>query len=519
MTNTNELGYQLPFCQLLLNEGFRTVHISKHNAFEQGKDIIAVDQHDTAHIYQLKGGNVTLKVWRDFIRAEVEELIDLSIVHPSVDKSKPFVPYLVLNGYLDDTVRLQIQDLNTNGKWKDNPLKVIVLGELLEKFLKWTYEFTPQEISNYKSFLELYFSEGREFIDDRKFATFLESVLRLNEDGLGKEERKRNISAAVLFSSYVATPFKDAGNHISVIQLLVLLVSHILAVAEKYNLKDRYWKQSFELVWNQVEDAANKLELEVREGFDSLYSSLWDGEIAPYRKQAAVTYVFAFRLTRILQNAADWNTVDVAEFRKLLEGLIVWGESAFLGQIFGYLYGRKLAEKGDTSPQVLLIQCLEILIIFNGRKSSYGLPSPYYPIETGLIINLGILEAEESKEDFVGRSFFLQTIIHLLVRAGRRDILEKHWREITYIQMERFVPEEKWMYFLIHSEKGTHATAFPKQTQSWKELQDEAGTISSNEIPSKLQENPFVIPFYLLAYPHRLNQHLVATLDMSIHAE
>ena len=35
LTKTNELGYQLPFCQLLLCEGYEIVHISKHNAFEQ----------------------------------------------------------------------------------------------------------------------------------------------------------------------------------------------------------------------------------------------------------------------------------------------------------------------------------------------------------------------------------------------------------------------------------------------------------------------------------------------------
>jgi hypothetical protein len=517
LTNTNELGYQLPFCQLLLNEGFRTVHISKHNPFEQGKDIIAVDADGMPHVYQLKGGNISLTEWRNIVKAEVEELIDLSIVHPSVNKDEPFIPYLVTNGYLEDTVRVQIDNLNEN-KWKHNPLRVILLGELLEKFLKWSYEFTPQEISNYKTFLELYFSDGRELPDDIAFANFVESVLRLNESKLPKQERKRNIAAAVLLSSYVVTPFKDAKNHVSLIQGLVMLASYILCVAEKFQLEKSYWKSSFDLVWGEVTASCLDLQREIQEGgFEKLFDTLWDGELAPYRKHIAVSYLFAFKLTELLNNDRQrTDPLPTEFFQSLIKEFRVWGEAALLGVIFGYLYGRALAKHEDESPHTLLILCLEILLHFNGPKSTFGLPSPYYSIETGILINLGMLEDEETREDFVGRSFVLEPILELLARAERRDILEKHWRSITYIQFEKFIPASPWMYFLRHCDEGEHVSEFPYQTQSWRELRERASGPYGDNIPETLRELRYFLPLYLLVYPHRANLNLIRLLDRSL---
>jgi hypothetical protein len=73
LTKTNEIGYQLPFCQVLLGEEFSICHISKHNAFEQGKDIIAVDSNGDPHVFQLKRGNITSAKWRDEVKAEIEK--------------------------------------------------------------------------------------------------------------------------------------------------------------------------------------------------------------------------------------------------------------------------------------------------------------------------------------------------------------------------------------------------------------------------------------------------------------
>lgn len=516
MINTSELGYQFPFCQILINEGYRLIHFSKGTAFEQGKDIIAVDKKDVPHIYQLKGGNITLTKWRNIVKAEIEELIDLPIVHPSVKKNKKPVPYLVTNGYLEDTVRVQIDSLNAS-KWKHNPVQVILLGELLEKFLKWSYEFTPQEIDNYKTFLDLYFANGIDFQDEEKLSNLLKSVLRINDASQPKEERKRNIAAAILFTSYIVSPFKQKENHITIVQTLVLLSSYILAVAEKFQLEDSYWKESFELVWSEIKNALKSLEKEIEDdGLNKLYVSIWDGEIVPYRKHIAVSYLYAYKLSQIIEGDEDWKSIGRDDFyQKIEDSLSIFGESSILAYIYFFEYIFKLTKDNISSTAWLVIP-LKALIVYNGRKGTDGLLSPYYKAQTSIIHLLGLEDEDEIREAFTHKSFFIKPLIDLFARYNRKDILEKCWRELTYIEQERFVPEEKWRYFLWRSEQGIYKMEFPKQTQSWKELTDEANETDTNEIPEMILKLPFFLPLFLLVFPHRINTNLIKLLDSSV---
>lgn len=149
LTNTSELGYTLPFCQVLLAEGASVCHISRQNAFEQGKDIISVDSTGRAHGYQLKGGNITDAKWTTEVYPEIVKLRDLPIIHPSIDRNAGHTSWLVTNGWLEDTVRRAIDDHNTT-KLRDAPLRTIVRGELLQRFLKASMRFVPQELEEYR---------------------------------------------------------------------------------------------------------------------------------------------------------------------------------------------------------------------------------------------------------------------------------------------------------------------------------------------------------------------------------
>lgn len=60
---------------------------------EQGKDIITIDKSGNYCAYQLKTGNIDLPKWRE-IRPEIEELIQLPIIHPSIVKGKVKLPSL-----------------------------------------------------------------------------------------------------------------------------------------------------------------------------------------------------------------------------------------------------------------------------------------------------------------------------------------------------------------------------------------------------------------------------------------
>jgi len=517
LSSVNELGYQLPFGQVLLSEGYSVIHYSKHTAFEQGKDIIAIDKNGVPCAFQLKSGNITNTRWRDKVKKEIEELIDYEIVHPSVDQNKKHRSYLVTNGELDDTVRLGIDNLNAN-KWKENPLQVITYGELLNKFIELSSNFTPQKVSDYKVFLDLYFSNEEELTDEKKYTDFIKEVLRLNEEGLSKEERKRNIATAVLYTSYIISKFKNKKNHISAIQTLTLLCAYILALAEKYRLSDKYWSGSFGIVWEEMMSTSKALQEEInQDGLANLVTSIWDGEIGAYRRYLAISYLLAFKIAQLIRKEEEWKNIATDNFFvKLKESMKIWGEASLFPFILLFLYINKafVKEKPEAVFEPLYI-ALETIIKFNGRKSEDGMLSPYYDITTAIKRKFGLLE-KPIDENFVRRSFLIKPLIDILARHGKRKELEGYWREITYIAQDSFIPHQNWQHFLWRCKKGENISEYPKQTQSWKELVSSANKIDKKFIPKTIQKHPYFLPFFLSVYPHRITSNYIKFLDFVV---
>ena len=101
LTRTNERNYQAAFCQVLMHQGHRVLYSSVHGPMEQGKDVITIGPDGDCHTYQTKTGDIGLAEWRG-ISGEVQELIELPVDYPGVDKSRPHRAYLVTNGSITD---------------------------------------------------------------------------------------------------------------------------------------------------------------------------------------------------------------------------------------------------------------------------------------------------------------------------------------------------------------------------------------------------------------------------------
>lgn len=85
LTNANERGFEIPFCQLLMSEGHRIIHLNRHSPTELGKDIISIDASGNLCAYQLKGGDINMRTWRTHVLPEIVELIETQVEHPSVE--------------------------------------------------------------------------------------------------------------------------------------------------------------------------------------------------------------------------------------------------------------------------------------------------------------------------------------------------------------------------------------------------------------------------------------------------
>jgi len=512
LNNSDERGYQIPFCQLLSLRGYKIVHVSTHGPFEQGKDIIAIAPDGIPCAFQLKTGDISLDRWRK-IRPEIEELLDIPIAHPSVDKSIPHKSFLVTTGNLSDPVRREIDDRNEQRKRENKTiLETIVGGQLLQDFISTNEKFLPKEISDIQFLLDLYTYDGTSPLPKEKFAKLFSLIFPLN-----KEQSNKNIirlaANNLIFSAYVLSPYEKSKNYWSLADGWIMATAYLIAMAEKHNSYKEI-ASSIDLALKAAEAALSNLQKEAIESPDLIQGgSLFEGMLFPFRATILMGYLAAYRLFILVKGDEDWRDDRIIDFYKKYEKdikLFSEGTVPFFLSLFWYL--KKTGK--DEEAHSILLRLINSIIHIN-RNQKVGLISPYYEVETVIRNYIGLVD-EPIYETFVDNSYSLGSLVTLVARYGLRDFLASKWRPITHIQLSEFIPKYSWETFLYRAEHGKLETKFPNQTQSWSRLVEEANKINEKELPKGLKEYPQFIVLLWLVFPHRMRLILVKFFDKII---
>ncbi|MDV2495030.1 MAG: hypothetical protein RX316_02330 [bacterium] len=527
LTNTNELGLQIPFCQLLSHKGYRVKFISRHGPGEQGKDIIALDKRNKPWAFQLKSGNISVQSWRK-IRPQLEELIEIPIHFPGISKRTKHQTALVTNGQLiGDAVR-GIDDFNLSyGKRGFPTLEAWVGTQLLTDFVELHGQFLPLEPKDFQRFLELFLADGTDLLPKIKFSKFLLSFMPFGKRKVAKNNLKRNIASAVLLTSYILESYRKKDNYIAVVEGWGLLASHVLALAEKFELEEKYWAGSYELVMHGIEKQLENFKDEIldRDHFVE-GDGLFDGWIF-YRSRMTITlgHLAAFELYKMLKikkKISDANVLRI--LRERFKEMYLWGESAVPMYLLVSLY---LELNGNQSEAETILSLLVQAIINENYpyKEEEGMPNPYYDVETILDYKVDILKSytiEARKlidignltdESFLGSSYSLETLIEMLARRMRRQLLNRLWRDITYIQFNELVPKLKWENYLWEAKSGKLTTRKASKPESWASLFERAKNRTPKSVPAYLEKKAEFLPLFLLIYPHRLRPDTVKLLE------
>ena len=213
-------------------QGHTVLFRSKHRPMEQGKDIVTRDKSGCYHAYQLKSGDVNQGFWRN-IKGEIDALMQLPIVHPSVQKDDGHRAYLVCNGEITDEVRFEIDQINEDNLRRNREyayLYVISFPELLDMFLQAQSEFLPKSIEEFRAFLELHLSDGRDFLDKNELAKFLASSV-LTPGIRQKSDKIHAISSSVVLLSHLLKSYQEEENHFALFEAWGLLASAIVVFA------------------------------------------------------------------------------------------------------------------------------------------------------------------------------------------------------------------------------------------------------------------------------------------------
>jgi hypothetical protein len=481
---------------------------------EQGKDIVTIDPNGECCAYQLKTGDIDLVEWRK-IRGEIQELIELSFAHPSVDKSKMHKAFLVTNGTLTDEVRLQIDQINRDNatygrKW--SYLDVIELPALLKEFIQAQGKFIPSDLEDFDLFLRLFLSDGRGFLPKEKFIGFLHNTLFADAAKCKKSDAINTVASSVIMTAYSLHPYQLSENYYAQFEAWTCLAASILRYVHRAGLEKDAWAPSHELVMSEIVRNLILLRDEAVDRRDFFEGSLQGDGGLVYRARATVVLGALAALENHRRATEDAHIVHSGVLNLMKNNtqlLLLWGESAF--PFFYHILTYLEANGEEKIAQQLLSAILQGILNKNSPGSKDSLASPYYDVHEILELSYGIEKDELDFSQFAGSSYLLCPLIEMTARRNARGLLASNWRRISHILLREFKPDNIQDIFTWRSSSGTNYSSFPKPTQSWSELVTEARSLT--ELPILYSGNRSLWGFFILACPHRATKSIIRLLD------
>ncbi len=508
LTNTNERGYEIPYCQVLISQGHKVMHMSSHGGTEQGKDIITLNKSNRPCAFQLKTGRIDKEVLRT-LHGELTELVTMPIRFPGIPQSKHYA-YFVTNGELNDIAMNDIDALNEGFKKNGYPIvQVITKGQLLQEFIEAQGKFLPTDIPDFHRFLELLLHDGKDMLPKNQIALLIESIL-MAEYKRPKTALPRAISSSLLLTGYALGNQYTSNNHVAIMEAWVLMASYIMGVSEKYQLPLKSYQEPLNLSMLGMKSALEMLRKESidQNSFVEEYQLLYDGIVYRTRITMVLGFLSAAAIGRKIAGESNW--VD-KELDDLIEGYLpyiqICGESAlpFVYMIARYC-GSRIRPLLDES---LVLSALDGILSANApHAKGKGIPDPYHSMEECLRLSVGLVD-EERTENHNCMSYTLPSLVEFLASRIWRQALRMRWKSISKIQFEEFIPDQPWELFRWHNNTGSVTVRFPQKKQSWSELRQVYKEIDDTKLPLGVKTFPELLPVFLCVYPHRF------TLNMS----
>lgn len=509
LTKVTELTFTIPFCQVLLSEGKRVVHISSQGPGEQGKDIIAVDSVGVVHCYQLKCGNINARVWAE-IKSEIDQLVELPPRHPSLpNEVDDWVTYLVTNGSIANPTARDIYDYaEIKHKRGHQALRTITGKQLLASFAELYDEFLPVDAVNWQQFLELYNQHGDFELNLKKFKLFFESFFE-SHAGDSRTKKAEAVRASLVLCNYLLSNKHSQGNRLDVIKAYTLLQASIYHFVASQELVERFWRDTDNLL-------ADAIEIEFRQLIDELvahehhyvqseYGVLSEAVTHKIRCTELVGYLSAYRISCVSRGVEPHKADQLDQISSTL-----FDSRVLLGEVFVPLFADYVAILRLTGREAeaarVLVDLLTAIVECHRTEGGRGLPTPYYGISES--VDWSLRRGVEIREDFRWRSFSIRSLILLAAKLDLREELDYYWPVLSRISQQEVIPARPQDYLLWRIEDGQQSDKFPEMTQSWAELVADASADYSGDLPPVLRGRKHYLPLFLNVMPHRFTHRL-----------
>jgi hypothetical protein len=509
LTNANEVGFTLPFCEVLVSEGYSVIRVARGGPGEHGKDVIARDSAGRLHTFQLKGGDINLKKWGD-IRSQVEDLVRLPAFAPSVSKDEPHEPHLVTNGEISADAATNIEEYSAVWVKGGAPaLDVITGGRLLRRFLDAHGKFMPTDRLDFRHFVELYVADHRGLLPRKALATFLEGVVA--SVGTKATMRKRAVESMVLLGSYLVEGYQAAKNHVAAAMGWTIVAMVVMHVAEREQLPQAAYQESLDLAWMGLDAALHSLEEEVLARSDFVEPTLPIVEPAVHGVRVLIVlgWLATGQLLHSYRLAADAGRV-ARVFRREIGHQRFAGEADWPNVMATALFIAR--QDGQASGEALLQRWLDVVLSECAKPDGSGIPSPYWLPESVLALRGGFV-APHDQEQFGNRSYTAGSAADMLVRRLCRQAIATRWPSMSNLALCDFAPSNSAEWFVWSAKTGDTVFEHPEQTRSWAGWRSKTASWDPAALPDMLQRNSQWLLPMMLTYPHRANRLACAAVD------
>lgn len=506
LIKASEKSYQLPFCYLLMQQGKTILHMTRHSAMEQGKDIIALDQEGVPHAYQLKGingGRLTISGWQE-IQQQITQLALTPCKHPSILNTVYHKSYLVVNGDIDEEVQHAISAFNDDWEKRGFPqyhIHTIVKGQILEMAFEAKELFIPSEATDFKTLLEFYLEDGIGFLDKGKFAGMMMNLFNGKQD-LGKTERRRIISSGALLCSLATASYTKTRNHVAKIEAWSIYLLCIFHAIEKNGINKSEFKNEIELTKEIITNALTDLFEEVKDSHHLYMGNLLtDAFVATER----TTLITGYAALLAVLSPDDYSDQVNNFLDKFLPSTGLWGESAIPYLLTPYFLFRRQEQNTKADQLLSDIFTRTILTIIT---PDVPFPDIYTSAEQAVMMAFtGIDNSDGPPTPRI--SFVLEPLISLLSQPQFRRVMEEHWPEISKCVFSSVKLDNSYDFYNWRIPGGEHVNRYPQSPQSWTSLLEQGGHVDTTSLPSMLLFDKKWAILFLMVFPHRLNGELV----------
>lgn len=509
LTSVNELGYQLPFCEALIAEGYTILHISRHGRGEHGKDVIARRSDGVLCTFQLKGGDINLSAWRE-IRGEVEELVRLPLRFPGISETEPHIPHLVTNGELRGDAVESIRQFSDAWERQGSPkLQVWQRGTVLDLFLSAQGSYLPTRLSAFRDFVNLYVGPFSGQLSRAELARLLERISDGVPTDLTNRQLARAIAALVVVSGYIVEQYAQAGNHCAAMEGWVITAAAILHLAERQSSSVSVYEATLNLVRLGFERSLGLLFAEARDrdNFVEL-GGLADAMVYGVRATRVIGWAAYLALEQLRTKQLDGSKDLIAILKR--EGMALqWlGEADWPLRVALVLWLDRIGRCNDA--EAMLIGWAQSLLPH--RDEEADTPSPYWPPEKVLRRRYGLL-ARLDNERFGNHTYTLSQCLDMLVRRLRRQAVAQLWPACSHMTMCNFEIDPPDDFYRWRTDNGVLRERLPELTASWSEWRNRVFKPDTASVPVGFRRHPEWALAFVIVYPHRANQQMTTYLD------